>query len=380
MINPKIPRSLRALIEKKIGQQKVILIFGSRRTGKTYLMSEVFESFSGTKLMLNGEDLEVQRKLGKRIIEDYKSQFLGTALLCIDEAQHIQDVGLVLKMLIDHVPGITIIATGSSAFDLYGKSGEPLTGRSYTFSMYPISIKEISGSLHPFQLDRSLLEFLRFGSYPEIFQLQLDAEKESYLYDLVQSYLMKDILSYEGIKYASKVKELLLLIAYQMGQEVSLNELSRSLSIHKSTVERLLDLLHKNFVIFPITGYGSNLRKEVTKSKKWYFYDCGIRNALIRNFKSIDEREDRGALFENFFINERMKKSQRDQIHSEWFFWRTYDQREVDFLELRNGQVNAFECKWSTTKKYKAPKQFRDTYPDAVTSLVTPQNWLEYIL
>jgi len=305
---------------------------------------------------------------------------LGTELLCIDEAQHIQEIGLILKMIIHHVPGITIIATGSSAFDLNGKSGEPLTGRSYTFSKFPISVKEISGLVHPFNLDQLLFNFLRFGSYPEIFQMQSDSEKESYLYDLVQSYLMKDILYYEGIKNAPKVKDLLLLLAYQLGQEVSLNELSRSLSIHKNTVERLLDLLHKNFVIFPITGYGSNLRKEVTKSKKWYFYDCGIRNALIRNFKSIDEMEDRGALFENFFINERMKKSQRDQIHCEWFFWRTYEQREVDFLEIKNGKINAFECKWSTTKNYKAPKQFRDIYPDAVTSNVTAKNWLDYIL
>ena len=374
------PRTVHKLVQEKLGQQKVLLIFGSRRTGKTVVMDQIYHDFSGKKIKLNGEDLSVQRRLADRVIASYKDQFLGTELLCIDEAQHIPDIGWVLKMLIDNIPGLTIIATGSSPFDLYGKSGEPLTGRSFTFHMYPVSMGEISQVVHPFEIDKKFHDFLRYGSYPEVLMLQSELEKEEYLYDLVQSYLLKDILSYEGVKSAAKVKELLLLIAYQMGQEVSLNELSRSLSIHKATVERLLDLLHKNFVIFSLSGYGSNLRKEVTKSKKWYFYDNGIRNALIRNFKKMDEREDKGALFEGFIVNERMRKMQRERVSTDWFFWRTYDQLEIDFLEVRQAGLFAYECKWSQQRAWKVPKKFRETYPDASSMLVTKENYKEVVL
>lgn len=380
MITGPIPRIIESLVTQKLGQQKVLLIFGSRRTGKTFLMNKIYASFSGKKLKLNGEDLSVQRKLKDRVISNYVSQFAGLELLCIDEAQHIPEVGMVLKMIIDHIDGITVIATGSSSFDLYNKSGEPLTGRSYTFPMYTISMNEISEITSAFDLDQYMREFLLYGSYPEIFQLKTNQEKQEYLHDLVQSYLLKDILAFEGIRNASKVKELLLLLAYQMGNEVSLNELSKNLSIHKNTVDRLLDLLEKNFIIFSLGGYGSNLRKEVTSSKKYYFFDNGIRNALIGNFNAIEEREDKGALFESFIINERKKKMQREKGRAEWYFWRTYDQQEIDLIELKDGKLHAFECKWNEKAKWKYPQKFADLYPTATLDLVTRDHFKEIVV
>lgn len=375
MIKTPIPRVLEDLVSQKLGQQKVLLIFGSRRTGKTFLMNKIYESFSGKKMKLNGEDLSVQRKLKERVVSTLVQQFEGTALLCIDEAQHIPEVGMVLKMIIDHVKGITIIATGSSSFDLYNKSGEPLTGRSFTFPMYTISMNEISEIVPRFDLDMYMREFMIYGSYPEIFQMSSNDEKEEYLHEMVQSYLLKDILAFDGLRNAAKVKELLMLLAYQMGNEVSLNELSKNLSIHKNTVDRLLDLLEKNFIIFSLRGYGSNLRKEVTSSKKYYFYDNGIRNALIGNFNPIEDREDKGALFESFIINERKKKMQKDRGRAEWYFWRTYDQLEIDLIEVKNGKLSAFECKWNEKAKWRKPKRFAELYPGVSLDLITKENF-----
>lgn len=374
-----IKRFLSSIIANKVGKNKVILLFGTRRVGKTWLIEEVAKSANINHLIFNGEDQDVQILLATRTVANYQ-RLLGKAkLLIIDEAQVVPEIGKILKLFIDSFKDLTIIASGSSAFDLSNQTGEPLTGRSLTYYLYPIAQLELANQENALQTKQNLEERLVFGSYPELFQLDTLAEKAQYLTELINGYLLKDILMYENIQNSNKLLELLKLIAFQVGSEVSIDELSRTIGISKNTVDRYLDLLSKVFIIYKVGGYSNNLRKEITKSSKWYFYDNGIRNAVINDFRLIALRNDQGVLWENYCFSERIKKTNYEQQNVQHYFWRTYDQQEIDLIETRDGQITAVDFKWGDGKK-KIPGFFAKNYPNASFSIINKENYLEFIL
>jgi predicted AAA+ superfamily ATPase len=373
----KIQRSVAQLLFKKVGTNKVLLLFGTRRVGKTHLIKSLEKSFNVPFLHLNAEDADVLNLLENRSVANYQRLLNGIKLLILDEAQAIPEIGKILKLMIDSFEDLTIIATGSSAFDLSNQTGEPLTGRSYTYYLYPIAQAELKENI--LESKQNLEDRLVFGSYPEIFQLNTLDEKSAYLKNLVNSYLLKDILQFENIKNSSKIYDLMRLIAYQVGSEVSLDELGRQLGMSKNTVERYLDLLAKVQILFKLNGFSTNLRKEVTKSAKWYFFDNGIRNALINDFRLVPVRQDMGLLWENYCIYERIKANNNAQTDATYFFWRTYDQQEIDLIEKRDQKINAFEFKYGDAYK-KAPAFFSKNYPEAGFNIINKENYLDFIL
>lgn len=375
-----IQRALQKQIEMRMKPQKVMLVFGPRRVGKTFLLRQIVQSFSSKSLVLNGEDADSAALLEPVSIANYRHVFQNVELLAIDEAQHIPDIGKKLKLIVDEVPGIRVIASGSSSFDLKNQAGEPLVGRGTQFVLLPFSQQEIATVESPIESKRNLEARLIYGSYPEVVMLDTFAEKKEYLNDIVESYLLKDILAVDGIKNSAKIRDLLRLVAYQMGDELSCEEVGKQLGISKNTVERYLDLLQKVFVLYRLGGFSKNLRKEVTKSSKWYFTDNGVRNAVIRNFDPLSLRTDadRGALWENYIITERMKRNQNERLGLEFHFWRTYDKQEIDLIEIGSGVMNAFEMK-SGKKSPSAPKAFDAAYPEAKFAVVNANNYSEYI-
>jgi uncharacterized protein len=373
-----IPRQIASEISKQLGRQKVIMLYGSRRTGKTTIIENIALNHGADVLMLNGEDMQVADLLQKRTAANYRRITSGKKIIIIDEAQAVPEIGMVLKFMIDTIKGITIIATGSSSFDLVYKTGEPLVGRNIVYQLYPVAQAELSGMQDYMTTVSQLEQRLIFGSYPELWQIESDAEKEKYLKQLVNSYLLKDLLMFENVKGADVLYKLLQLLAWQVGNQVSTVELGKSLQLNKLTVERYLDLLTKVFIIYPMPGYSSNLRKEVTKSKKWYFYDNGIRNAMISNFSNLQSRDDTGKLWEQYILGERLKYNSYKGYHPQYYYWRTYDGQEIDLLELNNQKIQAFECKWQD-KKAKKPVAFAKAYPEAGFDLVSKENYLQWI-
>ncbi len=371
-------RQLTSVIKDLLEVNKVILIHGTRRVGKTFLLKKLTESYSGKYKWLNGEDFDVQELLKNRSASNYKRIIGDAALLVIDEAQMIPEIGRVLKLMIDSNQQLTILATGSSSFDLMNKTGEPLTGRKRSFMLYPIAQMELGNDL--LDAKRSLDERLIFGSYPELFNLEGNDNKTIYLKELIQSYLLKDILSFSGIRHSEKIVGLLRLIAYQIGAEVSYQEIAAQLGINKLTVENYLDLLSKVFIVYKLPAYSTNQRKEISKTAKWYFYDNGIRNAIINDFRMPVLRNDIGILWENYILSERIKRNAYSGRLVQHFFWRNYNQQEVDLIELENGQLHAFECKFTLNKKTKIPPAFSTAYPDAEYHVIHKDNYLDFIL
>ena len=375
-----IERAISKRFLSKMTSNKVMVLLGARRVGKTVFIKHLSDTeFSEPYLWLNGEDITTLAILADRSVENYRSLVGSNRILIIDEAQKVPEIGLVLKLMVDHIKDIKIIATGSSVFDLSNKLGEPLTGRKYTFYLFPLAQVEYSKYENLTETRSRLEERLVYGSYPELTSIAGLDEKADYLRELVNSYLLKDILEFEGIRNADKLINLLRLIAFQVGKEISLEELGRQLGISRNTVERYLDLLSKVFVIFKLAGFSRNLRKEITKSNRWYFYDNGIRNALISNFNPLSLRNDHGELWENYLITERIKYQQYTGMHSNNYFWRTYQQQEIDLIEEHSGRLDAFEIKWSTTKKVKAPAAWVNAYPDSTYKVITPENYLDWI-
>lgn len=378
--NMGIARELKKQISDRLKPQKVMLIYGARRVGKTLLLREIYNEFDGKKLLLNGESADTVRMIADKSISNYKRLFEGVELLAIDEAQHIPEIGMKLKLMVDEIPGLSIIATGSSSFDLQNQAGEPLVGRCTRFMLTPFSIRELSKQQTTFEIIANIEQYLVYGSYPEL-SITTGSEQAHYLTEIVDSYLLRDILAVDGIKNAQKMHDLLRLIAYQVGSEVSTEELGKQLGISRNTAERYLDLLQKVFVLYRLGGYSKNLRKEVTKSSKWYFIDNGIRNAVLNDFRPFADRssEERGALWENFIISERMKIKHNEMKNVNMYFWRTYDQQEIDLIEEENNSLSAFEMK-AGKKNPKAPKAFADAYPDAEFNVVNRENFWEYVV
>jgi uncharacterized protein len=374
-----VKREIEQQVEKLLGKNKVLLILGTRRVGKTFLINAIQQKYKDPVVVLNGEDFEVQELLKKRTSANYKRLIGSAKLLILDEAQVIPEIGKVLKFMIDSIPHLTILATGSSSFDLLNKAGEPLTGRQIQFNLYPLAQLELKESESYLETNQNLEERLVYGSYPELFQLNTYTEKSVYLQQLVQSYLLKDILAFEGIRQSDKIIRLLRLIAYQVGSEVSYNELASQLGISKNTVENYLDLLSKVFIIYRLSAYSTNQRKEVSKSSKWYFFDNGIRNAIINDFRLPALRNDIGILWENYIISERIKRNSYLKENVQLHFWRNYNQQEIDLLEIKDGKIYAFEFKYSPDKKVKVPAAFATAYPDALFEKISRDNYLDWI-
>lgn len=367
--------------KKLLRPNKVLILLGARRVGKTELINFHLEQVEeNTYLKLHGEDVSDVKILEERSISNYKRLLRNIDLLVIDEAQAIPEIGLILKLIVDNIPDIKIVATGSSMFDLNNKLGEPLVGRKNTLYLFPLAQMEFSNYEKYPETVSKLEERLIFGTYPELEQYESWADKEKYLNELVSSYLLKDILAFDGIRNSDKIMDLLTLIAFQVGKEVSLEELGQKLGMSKNTVESYLDLLTKVFVIYKVRGYSRNLRKEVTKMNRWYFADNGIRNAIIGNFNRIDSRMDIGDLWENYFISERIKFQHYTGLDVRNYFWRTYDQQEIDWVEESANSLHAFEIKWNEKRKVKIPGAWAKAYPGSEFHVVNKQNYLDYIL
>lgn len=358
---------------------KVLILLGARRVGKTQLIKKYIDSTKEKVLQLNGEDVNDARLLEERTLENYKRLLENVEVLVIDEAQNISDIGLILKFIVDTIEGIKVIATGSSMFDLTNKLGEPLVGRKNTMFLYPLAQIEFAQYENYKQTTENLEERLLYGGYPELTHYNSWDEKKQYLREIINSYLLKDILVFDGIKNSDKIYDLLRLIAFQIGKEVSLQELGKQLQMSKNTVEKYLDLLTKVFILFKVEGFSRNLRKEITKTSRWYFYDNGIRNGIINNFNTFQNRTDVGDLWENYLASERMKKLQYKHMFCNNYFWRTYDQQELDWLEENADDLSGFEFKWSDTKKVKVPVAFAKAYPDATFEVITRKNYLDFI-
>jgi predicted AAA+ superfamily ATPase len=300
-------------------------------------------------------------------------------MVFIDEAQRIPEAGYGLKLLIDNFPEMIILVTGSSSFDLSNKIGEPLTGRNIVRNLFPVSVLELYEQFGGMHVLQRLEELMIYGAYPEILNAASADEKKEYLMSVRDSYLLKDILELENIRNPSKLNDLLKLLAFQIGKEVSLNELSNSLGIARQSVERYLDLLEKTFIIKKVGGFSRNLRKEIVKTSRYYFWDNGIRNAIVNNFNLPLQRNDVGMLWENFLFMERLKTKSYRRIFSNDYFWRTYDQQEVDLVEDRDGKLYAYEFKWNP-RKAKAPKAWTDAYPDSEFLVISKENFLDFLI
>ena len=372
-----IPRIALKNIRSLVTPGKVIAIYGARRVGKTTLLKHYLQK-EQNYLLVTGEDIFVQETLSSQSIEKLTNYLGSKTLLVIDEAQYIPNIGLNLKLIVDHLPHVKIIATGSSTFDLTRQIGEPLVGRQYVVKIHPISQMELNALENKAQTQALLENRLIYGSYPEVIISQNTDLKKEYLKELISSYLLKDILAFEGVRKSKKIIDLLILLAFQIGSEVSHNKLATQLSISKNLVEKYLDLLEQVFILVNIRGFSRNLRKEVTKTSRYYFCDLGIRNALINNFNPLKRRDDIGHLWENYLIMERIKKQEYKKIASNNYFWRTYDQKELDWIEEREGKLFGFEMKWKKNI-VKAPALWLKTYPNASFTCINPNNYQDFI-
>jgi predicted AAA+ superfamily ATPase len=374
------PRSIQSLFEKNLRPNKVLMLIGPRRVGKTSFIRNYLKAFKPEEILnLNGEDVLDAALLQERSVTNYSRLLEGKKLLVIDEAQHIPSIGMILKLIVDAFEGIRVIASGSSAFDLHQQAGEPLVGRMNTLHLFPLGQMEYA-KVEDFKTTlANREERLIFGGYPELSQYPEWKDKETYLYQLMNDYLLKDILKVDGVKNSHKLYSLLRLIAFQIGKEVSLEELGRQLGMSKNTVERYLDMLSKVFVVYRISGFNKNLRKEIVKNNRWYFYDNGVRNALIQNFNKLELRADVGDLWENYLAAERIKFQNYTQLHCTNYFWRTYDQQELDWVETEGETIRSYEFKYNLNKSPKAPRGWTNAYPEASFEVIHSGNYLEWI-
>jgi uncharacterized protein len=373
-----IPRFYK-LIEK-VQPWKVTILYGPRRVGKTKLVQEYIKTLEIKPTLYTGEDLRIQEVMNSHNLDTILSFVEGKDHLIIDEAQYIEGIWLGLKMLIDARPDIICIVTGSSSFDLAQSIWEPLVGRSQTLILFPIWQGELLPEYNKYELTSRLPDFLIFGGYPDIFSFVTRSEKIEYLENLVNSLLLKDILELERVKSSQVVMNLLRLLAFQVGSLVSYTELAMKVGLNQKTVERYLDLLEKSFIIKRVGGYSRNLRKEITQKAKYYFYDTGIRNAIISAWNPLDKRDDIWALWENWIWMERYKKRRYTGIYGETYFWRTHDGQEVDIIEERDGAIYGYECKWSETKAMKIPKDWENIGNSISLEVVNRENYMGFIL
>ncbi len=374
-----ITRTLQSIIEKEMFRGKAIVVIGARQVGKSTLFKMLLEQSPEKILRLNCDEPAVRDALTDAGTADLKLLVGQNRTVMIDEAQSVPGIGMTLKRLIDNFPEVQLLVTGSSSFELQNKLNEPLTGRKYEHHLFPLSSAEICTAEGIVPLRQTLEQRLVYGSYPEVFSRPEEAKQ--ILMDIAGSYLYKDLLALDDIRRPALLEKLLVALALQVSSEVSYNELAQTVGTDNKTVEKYIDLLEKCFVIFRLNGFNRNLRTELKKSKKIYFYDNGIRNAILQNFAPLSMRQDAGALWENFVISERIKMNHYSGTYAKSYFWRTTGQQEIDYIEEKNGRFTLFEMKFNPKKSTaKLPKAFQETYDVESTAVVTPSNWTEWLL
>lgn len=369
-----IERQLKKALAERVGKGKVIVVVGARQVGKTTLVKKVLKEKDF--LLLNGDDPMVRERLSNPTSKELEAIIGNAKCVFIDEAQRIAQVGLSAKIIHDQFNHVQLILTGSSSFELRNQINEPLTGRKYEFQLFPISYKEYENAIGYMDAMSDLEHRLIYGYYPDI--INNSGEERELLNELSQSYLYKDILAFANIKKPEVLVKILQALAYQVGSEVSYNEIAQLTGVDKNTVSSYIRLLELSYVVFPLTSFSRNLRNEIKTNRKIYFYDNGIRNAIIQNFNPIGLRNDVGALWENFLISERMKRNHYERYFCNRYFWRTKQQQEVDYVEERDGKIEGFEFKWNAHKKVKFPSNFVQTY-QATTSVVSKENFRDFI-
>jgi len=372
-----IKRVLEKIIQSKLGTGKAILLMGARQVGKTTLLNNLFGQNSNV-LWLNGDEKDVQELFQNSSSSRLKTFFAKKTIVIIDEAQRIHDIGLRMKLITDQIPEVQLIATGSSSFELANKVNEPLTGRKWEYKMYPLSFQEMVEHHGLLEEQRMLSHRLVFGYYPDVVN-HVGDEKEI-LKQLTESYLYKDVLWLEQIKKPEGMIKLLQALAFQIGSQVSYNELSTTTGIDIKTIEKYITILEQTYVIFRLGSLSRNLRSELKKSRKIYFYDNGIRNSLISNLNPIEQRTDAGALWENYVVSERMKFNEYNKRWPNSWFWRTKDQKEIDYIEEKDGLISAYEFKWNPEGKHKNPQLFLNAYPESTFQIIHPKNVEEFLL
>lgn len=372
-------RELQSVIKEKCFRHKAILILGARQVGKTTLLKQFMKEQIDEVIYLNCDEPLTVSMLANRNLSQLQMLIGRAKIVVIDEAQKVDNIGLTLKMMVDNFPDVQVIATGSSAFELRNRLNEPLTGRKYEYRLYPISTKELFKTAGYVEVNRQLESRLIYGSYPDI--MTHGSEAHELLNSLTDSYLYKDILTSDNLRKPELLNKLVRALAFQVGSEVSYNELAQTIGSDSKTVERYIELLEKSFIIFRLHGLSHNLRNELKKAKKIYFYDNGVRNAVIQQFAPLDMRNDVGALWENFFIAERIKFNHYRQHYCNIYFWRTKSQQEIDYIEENNGTFDVFEMKWNPKNaNVFIPASFLKAYSVTNTTVVTPENYLDYLL
>ena len=372
-----IQRILKKRIESQLFKGKAIILMGSRQTGKTCLLADIFPSEQDA-LWLSGDDVDVQSMMENMTAQRMRTLLGDRKAIVIDEAQRIKDIGLRMKVITDQMKDVQLVATGSSAFELANRLNEPLTGRKWEYQLYPLSFAEMMTHHGLLTEKRLLTHRLVYGYYPEV--VTSAGNERNVLKMLSDSYMYKDVLAMGSIKKSDKLMTLLRAIAFQVGDQVSYSELASTVGIDVKTVESYIDVLEKCYIIFRLPSFSRNLRNELKNNRKIYFYDNGIRNALISNFSQMELRTDSGALWENFAISERIKFTAYNQLWCNRYFWRTHEQKEIDYVEDSDGVLSAFEFKYNPKKKVKIPKHFAEAYPNAKFQAITPDNFEEFVL
>jgi predicted AAA+ superfamily ATPase len=372
-----IDRIIENSLQEELFKGKAIVVLGARQVGKSSLLKGMFSNRKDV-LWLDGDLAETQLLLENLTVSKTKTMIGDAKIIIIDEAQSILNIGLKLKIFTDHFKEVQLVATGSSSFDLANKINEPLTGRKWEYSLFPLSFQEMVNHQNLLEEHKQLHKRLVFGYYPEV--VCHESKAVEILKQLTTSYLYKDVLQWEKLKKSDKILKLLQALAFQIGSQVSYSELGQICGLDNKTVEKYITLLEQTYVVFRISSFSRNLRNELKFSKKIYFYDNGIRNTLISNFNSVELRQDVGALWENFLVAERIKRNSYTKYYAQTWFWRTQDQKEIDWIEEYNGQLYAFEFKWNTAKTTKIPSHFSKAYPDAQFQCITPENYWEFVM
>lgn len=371
-----IHRTIEQLVENDFGRGKIIVLMGARQVGKTTLFDSVV-SGSSNVLRLNCDNYDDRSDLENKTSTELRQLMGNHEVVIIDEAQRAKNIGLSLKMLADLKLPMQILVTGSSSLTLANEINEPATGRLIEYNLFPLSLAELMQHTSPREEKRLLEQRMIYGLYPEVVTTPGDAKR--ILVNLANNYLYRDLLEYRGVKKPEVLQKLVRALALQIGSEVSYNELSRTVGVDKATVESYIDLLEKCFVVFRLPAYSSNLRSEIKRGRKIYFYDNGIRNALLSNFAPLELRDDVGMLWENMMVSERIKRNSYSRSYAQMYFWRTQQQQEVDLIEEQDGRLTAFEFKWNTKKKAKLPKTFIDNYPNTDFKVISPDNYVEFV-
>lgn len=379
IIHRKIQEKIESRLFESDKKKPAIVIYGPRQSGKTTLVKEILKNHESGSVFYDCDLLDTQKLFSYENAGQLRNVLYGVKLLVLDEAQKIKDIGMVIKIIVDTIPETQVIATGSSSFDLSNSLNEPLTGRKYEFRLMPFGFEELDSGPNIVERSALMKKMLRFGGYPEA-ALAGEAGAERKLKELAGSYLFKDIFTFQELRKPEVLTRLVQLLAHQIGNEVSFQELSRTLGVDQTVVQKYLFLLEQSFIVFRLGAFRRNLRSEVVKTRKIYFWDLGIRNALVGDFRPLDGRPDLGALWENFCVAERGKRAINQDSELNCYFWRTYGNKEVDYLEEKGGEIEAFEFKWNAEAKYKVPTEFVETYKPKKFSVINSDNFSDFLL